>query len=351
MNCKNCGARLRENSKVCPNCGAFVDDGSGYVLLTDNYTSEDVYSDIGKPKKKHSVLKYIISLLLVVLIVGAGAYYYFTNIYQNDEMPQLSFTSGSGIINDDEPVVYVGLPENSRIEFIHGVQLYDYDKVESKVKKNSVSSSYEYTKSIDGSFRTIFFNTADITPADGLVLTFEMKFSFVDSDDVYTYYQTVEFTESKTDDIADIIFDHTLDEIPSAVPENTQAETTTQESTTAKVTKAETTTQNSTQNISYIYNSFWFTEPVSDNGTYDISAVKFNSNGTYSETYYHKEGDGEWQRTTLSGKYEIRDNAVFTTDSEGLTQSYPINTTSQTLDGLTSRKYNSIKNAEDFFGL
>lgn len=354
MNCKNCGARLKENSKVCPNCGAFIDDGSGYVLLTDNYRSEDVYSDIiDKPQKKHSVLKYIISLILVAAIVGAGAYYYFTNIYNTDDKPSLSFTSGSGIINDDEPVVYVGLPENSRIEFIHGVELYDYDKTDLKVKKDSISSSYEYTKSIDGSFRTIFFDTSDITVSENTVLTFEMKFSFVDSEDIYTYYKIVELTENQTENIADIIFDHSLDERVDTgneppTSESKAEESTTEKSTTAAAPKKETP---ATQNISYIYNSFWFTEPVSDDGTYDISAIKFNNNGTYNETQYHKQGDGKWKRTNLKGKYEVRDNAVFTTDSEGQTRSYPIKSSSKALDGLTSRKYNSIKNAEDFFGL
>ncbi len=349
MNCKNCGARLKENSKVCPNCGAFVDDGSGYVLLTDNYRSEDVYSDIiGKPQKKRSVFKYIISLLLVAAIAGGGAYYYFTNIYKTDDKPSLSFTSGSGIINDNEPVAYVGLPENSRIEFIHGVQLYDYDKTASKDKKESISSNYEYTKSIDGSFRTIFFDTSDIKLKDNTVLTFEMKFSFVDSDNIYTYYQTVELAENQTDNIADIIFDHSLDETPPVTAEQTEAEDKTEESTTEPTTKTETSTA---QNISYIYNSFWFTEPYNDADAYSISSLKFNRDGTYSETQYYKNGAEDWVITNLNGKYEVKEGAVFTIDSEGQTQSYPINSSSQSLDGLTSRKYNSIKNAEDFFGL
>ena len=352
MNCKNCGARLKENAKVCQNCGAFVDDGSGYVLLTDNYRSKDVYSDvIEKPVKKHSAFKYILSLLLTLVIVGAGAYYYFTNVYQQDEKPSLSFTSGSGIINDNEPVVYVAMPDNSRIEFIHGVSLYDYDKTKSKEKKDPVSSNYEYTKSIDGSFRTIFFDSSDISADNGTMLTFEMKFSFVDSESVYTYYKTIDFSKKPADNISDIIFDHSLDKNLSAKTEKTQAESTAEESTTAKKTEAQTSSDSIKQDISYIYNSFWYTEPISDNGTYDISAVKFNRDLTYSETHYHKQGNGAWERTNISGKYEINGDAVFTTDSEGQTQSYTINSSSKSLDGLTSRKYNSIKNAEDFFGL
>lgn len=353
MNCKNCGARLKENAKVCQNCGAFVDDGSGYVLLTDNYRSGDVYSDISeKPVKKHSAFKYFISILLTIAIVGAGAYYYFTNIYQQDDKPSLSFTSGSGIINDNEPVVYVALPENSRIEFIHGVSLYDYDKTKSKEKKDSVSSNYEYTKSIDGSFRTIFFDSSDISPNDGTVMTFEMKFSFVDSENVYTYYQTVDFSKSPADNVSDIIFDHSLEESVPEKTENSVSETTAAETTTKKPTETTTSAETTkAQNVEYIYNSFWFTEPISGDGTYDISAVKFNRDSTYTETHYHKQGDGAWERTNISGKYEINGDTLFTTDSEGQTQSYTIKSSTKSLEGLTSRKYNSIKNAEDFFGL
>lgn len=353
MNCKNCGARLKENSKVCPNCGAFIDDGSGYVLLTDNFKTEDIYSDAPHPKnKKGGIIKYLISFVLVIAIVAGGAYYYFTNIYKGDEAPALSFTTGSGIINDDEKVIFVALPENSRIQFIHGVTLYDYDAVNTYRKDDPISSNYEYTKGIDDSFRAIFFNVNDIPMEQtaSYTYTFEMKFSFFDSADIYSYQQVVEFSGDFSENVADVIFDHSLtDEISTTVP-STENET---DDKTAKQASGQTTaavTQTAT-NINYIYNNYWFTEPYHDANSYSISALKFNRDGSYNETLYYKNGNENWVVTDISGKYEVKDGELFTTDSEGQTQSYAVSSSSKTLGGLTLRKYNSVKNAEDFFGI
>lgn len=357
MNCKNCGARIKENSKVCPNCGAFIDDGFGYVLLTDNYKTADIYPETVEQRKKGGVIKYLISLLLVVAIVAGGAYYYFTNIYIGDQSPELSFTTGSGLINDDQQIIYVALPENSRIEYIHGVQLYDYDKNNATLKQDPISSKYEYTKGIDDSFRAIFFDVGDIPLEAGTqyVYTFEMNFSFIDSSEIYTYEQTVSFDGDINEDVAEIIFDHSLiSEISTTQADSAVDETTTVKATApAESTTKETTTEETTvAGVSYIYNSFWFTQPYNDNDTnYSISALKFNSNGTYVETVYAKNGTGKWTTTKLNGKYEIKDGQIFTTDSEGQIQSYALDSNASTLDGLTSRKYNSVKNAEDFFGM
>lgn len=357
MNCKNCGARLKENSKVCPNCGAFIDDGSGYVLLTDNFKTEDVYSEIIDPKKKKtSTVRYIISFVLIIAIVAFGAYYYFTNIYEGNQAPELSFTTGSGVINDDEQIIYVLLPENSRIEFIHGVTLYDYDRTNAEKNADPISANYEYTKGIDNSFRAIFFDVNDIPMESNTTYTytFEMKFSFVDSGDVYTYQQPIEFDGDITEDVADVIFDHSLLTEVTTEPEKTTANTEEQttEKTISQTNEAETTNPTTSSiNVDYIYNSFWFTEPYHDADAYSISSLKFNRDGTYSETQYYKNGTEDWVRTSLKGEYEVKDGAVFTTDSEGQTQSYSVDASAKTLDGLTSRKYNSTKNAEDFFGI
>ena len=195
MNCNNCGARLREDAKVCPNCGAFVDDGGGYTLLTsEEMEYEDYYSDEKKtPKKKKSGFRWFVSIMLTLLIVGCGAYYYFENFYnRTPDVPSVTFETGSGIINDDEAVIYAHIKDNSDIEYIHGVSLYRYVGETRSVIGNALSTDYQYTKNIDATFRTIFFDTDGLELSEGAnVLAFEIKLQFYDSDEIFTYVQPI----------------------------------------------------------------------------------------------------------------------------------------------------------------
>ena len=363
MKCKNCGADISDNTKVCKNCGAFVDDESGYVLLT----SDDIMFDINeaaeaetkekatKKKNKGRAVIRIFSLLLTLLIIGAGAFYYFTNIYNPEsEVPALTFKTGSGIINDDEKIIYVLLDEKSNIEFIHGVSLYDYDTtVKNAEKKAPVSTDYEYTKSIDSTFRAIFFDADKLTgAADGSAYTFEMNFSFNGSDKIYTYKKSGTLPAEITEDASDLIFDHSLEEETTAKAEN-------QEPTTEAKTQSESTT--ALGNIDFIYNFYWFTEPVQNEDEMNISAIKFNSDNTYVSTSYYKNGNESWQITTYNGSYKIENGFAVLNNGEATESTYyKIDAAQSSLyeeeNGtkaatLTPRKYNSLKNVEDFFGI
>ncbi|MBQ9530477.1 MAG: zinc ribbon domain-containing protein [Eubacterium sp.] len=364
MKCKNCGAKLSENAVVCPNCGARIDNNDEYVLLTSDDMMFDIYADTpdddnfnGKKKKKTGGIIWFLSILLTLAIIGGGAYYYFANIYNpTPDKPVLTFEGSSGIINDDEEIVYVLLKEDSKIEYIHGVSIYDYDKTDKNTEeKEAVSTDYEYTKNIDSTFRAIFFDIKDINAKKGKnVYTFEMKFSFYDSDEIYTYLYPVSFTSEPNSDIADLIFDHSEEETTLPSENNQQNED-------EKTTKAQKTTKLSKGDYSFIYNFYWYTEPVQNGDEYSISALKLNRDNTYVSTSYFKNGDSSWQITTSNGKYKIENGFVVIDNGEATESTYyKIDTDNNSLfeeeNGkkaatLSSRKYNSIKNAEDFFGI
>ncbi|MBR3738150.1 MAG: zinc ribbon domain-containing protein [Eubacterium sp.] len=364
MKCKNCGMKIGENENICPNCGAMIDNRKiEYVLSTDDDSMIDISSGEDfdnrrrKNNKKSNFAIRFLSLLLTLIIIAGGAFYYFTNIYNPpSKAPELSFKTGSGIINDDEKVIFVLLEEKSNIEFIHGVNLYDYDKTDKSAdKKEPVSRNYEYTKNIDSSFRAIFFKTYDLDVKGGEnTYTFEMTFSFNGSDETFTYLQPVSFEANISGSASDLIFDHSQEQ-----------ETTTAASNETQTTEAQTTTASaqtsSSDSVDFIYNSYWFTQPVQTEEEYIISAIKFNKDNSYVSTNYYKNGSASWEITTYNGKYKI-ENGFAVLDNGEATEStyYKIDTQKQSLyeeeDGktvstLTSRKYNSIKNAEDFFGI
>ncbi len=365
MKCNNCGARLDDNAKVCSNCGAHIDNNDEYVLLTADEKMFDIYADapederdraLKRKNNKKSRIIWFISIIITLAIIGGGAYYYFANIYSpKTNQPELSFEGGAGIINDDEKVVYVLLSQDSKIEFIHGVSIYDYDKTDKSAEnKDPVSSDYEYTKSIDSTFRAIFFDLKDLKPKKGdNTYTFEMKFSFYNSDEIYTYTQPVSFTSPAKSNVADLVFDHSTEEETTASDSGDSAE--------EETTKAEKTTALSADDYSFIYDYYWYTEPIQNGEEYSISALKLNNDNTYVSTSYFKEGDGGWQITRGNGSYKIEDGYVVIDNGVATESSYyKIDAQNNSLfeeengqktSTLEARKYNSIKNAEDFFGI
>lgn len=350
MKCKNCGAALKDNARVCQNCGAFVEDTKGYTLLTsdDSYYSSD---NRKKSKKSRKGFGFFIILLLIVVIAGAGSYYYFTNIYSaKDEKPELSFSQGVGVINDDERVVYVKFNDISNVEFIHSVSLYNYDKTQKGAPKDSpVTNNYEYTKSIDSTFRAIFFDAEKLklTPDVNYTYTFEINLSFAGSDDIYTYEVPVKINSDFSKDVSDEVFDHSMNKSvdSKSITESSKKED--KQETTADV-----------KNANYIYDGYWFTSPVKNGENQSISSYKFNKDNTFVKTDFVKNPGSDWNISTQKDNYSTEDGyVIIETSDNSKSQHYKINTNDKSLikddptdsESLTNRKYNSITNVEDFF--
>ncbi len=347
MNCNNCGAKLKDGAKLCPVCGAMLEDESNYTLLSTDERYDDVYSSEDAPKK-HSGLKTFIILILVVLLAGGGAYYYFTQMKPvQDASPQVSFTDGSGIINRDQKVIYVTV-DNKNIEFIHGVSLYEGDITAlEEDKPQPVTTDYEYTKNIDSTFRAIFFDTEPLALQEDTeyTYTFEIFFSFIGSDEMYPYTKVVTFNGNIEGDASDVIFDHTM-------VENTTAEqTTTQEETTS-----EATTEEKQLSMDFIYEGYWYTEPHTEGENLSISAFSFSKDKTYKVTHYDKAGSADWSIYSENGRFETQGDTILLDDGS----SFVVNdeekaifeeSNGEVTQSFTNRKYNSRQNAEDFFGI
>lgn len=351
MKCKNCGAALKDNAHVCQNCGAFVEDSKGYTLLT----SDDVYysSDRrGKSKKsKKRGFAFFITLLLIAVIAGAGSFYYFTNIYNpKPDKPELSFSQGIGVINDDERVVYIKFNDMSDVEFIHSVSLYNYDKTQKGAPKDSpVTNNYEYTKSIDSTFRAIFFNAKELklTQDVNYTYTFEVNLSFIGSNDIFTYYVPVEINGDFSKNVSDEVFDHSMDKSAGS-------------KTVTKSSKKEDakTSSPDVKSADYIYNGYWFTSPVRDGARQSISSYKFNKDNTFTKTAFVKTSGSDWNVTTNKGNYSTEDGYLIIEQSDNSkSQHYKMDSKNKSLikddstdgESLTNRKYNSVTNVEDFF--
>ncbi len=338
MTCKNCGAKLDSRSTVCSNCGAGIENESNYVLMTEN-DSEYNYRSY-KQKKNNKGIKAIIALILIAVTVLGGEYYYF-NIYEKkNQQPQLAFSCGAGVINGDEQVIYVSLPEDSKIEYINGVSVFDYDLTAENENKKAVSTDYEYTKSINGVFRTIFFDLSELNVEKGKDYTysFKMIFSFYGDDKQYSYIQPVTFNSSTDENISSIVFDHSM-----------KTEETTEETTTERQTTTQKPTETSSAiNIdsSFLYTNYWYSEPYSDDSTYAIEAYKFASNGNCTITSYTKKGNDPWIVKNINTTFSVKGDVLsIKNDGEYIISS------DKTISGMTERKFNSEKNAEDFFGI
>lgn len=334
MNCKNCGARLDENSSICPNCGIKTGE---FVLFAGDGRSE--FEEENFVAKKKNPFVTIVSIILSIAILAGGGYFALSK-YLNPPKPEMTFESGYGIINGDQPVIYVTLGDNAQLEYIHGVNLYAYDKSEDGSIGEVLTSDYEYTKSVDGTFRTIFFDASefDVEPTEENTYTFEMSFSFVDNSKIYVYTQTVDFPNQITNDASEIVFDHSME-----VEKTTQPTTEPEQTTEAKDLTED--------DIKFLQESFWFMPAYTDNESYSISSIAFKGNGNCEFTHYYMKKGSSWRVTNSKGTYEIKGSAVFVTDSEGKTESYTVDADKKTVSGLEQRKYNSTKNAEDFFGI
>lgn len=340
MKCRFCGGELDPKYPACPTCGTLL-SREDCLALTGKEKILEAEEEAQKLRKRY--IASIISIIVSIAIIAFGGYHLVSS-YVNPEAPEMTFKSGYGIINGDEPVVYVEIGQNAQLEYIHGAKLYAYDKSDEGSIGDSLTSDYEYTKSVDGSFRTIFFDTSDfeLVADEEYTYTIEMSFSFVDNSKIYVYQKTVDFPGAISGDISDIVFDHSMDD----------EETTENESPTVPTTQPTTEPEETTNaDISFIYSSYWFMTPYANNDSYNISSVKFEQDGKCSFTNFYKEGSDDWKLTNSNGTYEVKGETLYVTDSEGMIDTYTIDSVEQKLTGLESRKFNSTKNAEDFFGI
>ncbi len=216
MKCKNCGARISSEESVCPNCGALINGEKGYTLLSDYDRIEDFYStDVTESPK--SKIRYLVILLVVALVSSGLSFAWFNYIHpQKNTAPELSFSSGSGVINGNEKVIYVFIEDSSKVEYIHGASVYSSEpsaNPEAETGQEPVSTEYEYTKNIDASFRSIFFYADDIISEESggeYNYYVQISVSFIGSKEHYYYTVPVTFTSDITDDASDVVFDHSM---------------------------------------------------------------------------------------------------------------------------------------------
>lgn len=355
MKCKNCGAELRANSDICPNCGTVADDC--YVLVSSEYEANDYRKDDDSPKKKTAryVINAIISFVLVFALVG-GSYYYFNDKFNKQEAPALSFETGTGIVNDRQ-IVYLTIKDSSNIEFIQSVKMYEGDVTDTSTSSlKPLSTKYEYTKNSGESFRSIFFyaDNLNIEKSKTYTLTFDMTFSFVDDARFYTYKQATTFSGDIKQDVSSIIFDHSLKEDQKQPEANPKKETTTKPA-------SETTTELSGDMTFITKLGYWYNEPKVEGDKKSIEVWEFKENKDLTITTYTQNGSEKWETKTEDYRYGIEGIVLRIRDKNknefGFVRADPFNKTvvlvdknkSDELAEFTLKSDNSIETAKEFF--
>ena len=152
MKCKNCGANIENSRGVCPVCGAVVVEDEGVNLGNIKYDSAKYdYAPVNKKKR------FIIASIVIILIfaIASFAFFYVRNL--KIPQPEMSFTTGQGIINDDEHIIYAFIDDSSHLEYIHGVNLY-----EGKIDENTIKISKPQTISIQRALTRAFVQYSSI---------------------------------------------------------------------------------------------------------------------------------------------------------------------------------------------
>ena len=335
MKCKNCGANIENPRGVCPVCGAAVAQDEGVSLDNIKYDSAKYdYAPVNKKKR------FIIASIVIILIfaITSFAFFYVQNL--KIPQPEMSFTTGQGIINDDEHIIYAFIDDSSHLEYIHGVNLYEGKIDENTIKiSKPVLSDYQYTKSVDEGFRAIFFDLDELNLEEqgNYTYTFQMTFSFVGDENWYTYYETVNITGSTNLDVTKVIFDYSMLDSPNV------------NSTTA-----------SSDPLDFVYDGYWYTRPEQSQDKFTIYSLKFNKDGSCVITKYSKSGEMNWEVETEESTYTLEKEKLSVDFGNNHKESYVVDTKNKTIavSGtsdkkalLTQRKNNTLKNAEDFFGV
>lgn len=335
MKCKNCGANIENPRGVCPVCGCAVVQDEGVSLGNIKYDSAKYdYAPVNKKKR------FIIASIVIILIFAIASFVLFYVQSLKIPQPEMSFTTGQGIINDDEHIIYAFIDDSSHLEYIHGVKLYEGEVDENTIKiSKPVLSDYQYTKSVDEGFRAIFFDLDELNLEEqgNYTYTFQMTFSFVGDENWYTYYETVNITGSTNLDVTKIIFDYSMLDAPNV--NNTTA---------------------SSDPLDFVYDGYWYTQPVQSQDTFTIYSLKLNKDNSCVITKYSKSGESNWEVETEKSTYTLEDEKLSVDFGNNHTESYVVDTKNKTIavSGtsakkvlLTQRKNNTLKNAEDFFGL
>lgn len=335
MKCKNCGANIENPRGVCSVCGAAVVQDEGVSLDDFRYASSKYeYAPVNK-KRRFIIVSAVI--ILVFAIVSFVLFY-----FQNIKMPQpeMSFTTGQGIINKDEHIVYAFIDDSSHLEYIHGVKLYEGEVDENTIKASkSALTDYQYTKSVDDGFRAVFFDLDELNleKTGNYTYTFQMTFSFAGDENWYTYYETVNITGSTNLDVTKIIFDYSMLDTPNM--NNTTV---------------------SGDPLAFVYEGYWYAQPVQLGDNYSIYSLKFNKDNTCTVTLYSKSGESNWEISTQKATYTLDNERLSVEFDDKHTEAYDVDTKNKTLSVsgssdkktlLIQRKNNTLKNAEDFFGL
>lgn len=335
MKCKNCGANIENPRGVCPVCGCAVVQDEGVSLDNIKYDSAKYdYDPVNKKKR------FIIASIVIILIFAIASFVLFYVQSLKIPQPEMSFTTGQGIINKDEHIIYAFIDDSSHLEYIHGVKLYEGEVDENTIKiSKPVLSDYQYTKSVDEGFRAIFFDLDELNLEEqgNYTYTFQMTFSFVGDENWYTYYETVNITGSTNLDVTKIIFDYSMLDAPNV--NNTTA---------------------SSNPLDFVYDGYWYTQPVQSQDTFTIYSLKLNKDNSCVITKYTKSGESNWKVETEKSTYTLEDEKFSVDFGNNHTESYVVDTKNKTIavSGtsakkvlLTQRKNNTLKNAEDFFGL
>lgn len=335
MKCKNCGANIENPRGVCPVCGCAVVQDEGVSLGNIKYDSAKYdYAPVNKKKR------FIIASIVIILIFAIASFVLFYVQSLKIPQPEMSFTTGQGIINNDEHIIYAFIDDSSHLEYIHGVKLYEGEVDENTIKiSKPVLSDYQYTKSVDEGFRAIFFDLDELNLEEqgNYTYTFQMTFSFVGDENWYTYYETVNITGSTNLDVTKIIFDYSMLDTPNV--NNTTA---------------------SSDPLDFVYDGYWYTQPVRSQDMFMIYSLKLNKDNSCVITKYTKSGESNWEVETEKSTYTLEDEKLSVDFGNNHTESYVVDTKNKTIavSGtsakkvlLTQRKNNTLKNAEDFFGL
>lgn len=335
MNCNNCGAKINGDERVCPNCGAFIDDSSGYTLLAADDRIDDFYSDDVKPKRRLSFF----ALLVIIAVVSAAGSFLFFGVLQPwlGSSPDIGLSSGCGIINESEKIVYTAMGNSNDVEYIESVKLYNGTEL--------ISENYEYTKNINSTLRSVFFYTDSLELEEGkeYTLTFNIALRF-ENGRRYTYQQEATVSAEITENASDIIFDHSMNTLEGGEAEE---ETQTEEESSAVQTEA--------QSNEFIFDGYWYTVPVTDASSKSIDAYKFNSDGTYTVTHYTQQGNAAWSAAADTGSYTF-ENGYITFAGSAVHIKIDYSSSALSVEGsgafdgaMTARVHNSLVNAQDFF--